>query len=105
MRTVQCKLNCKHGLHARPAAFVAGLCSGRPGGWSPFPQTEFRILRSPNKDPLEVDPKSIIELMSAVFEHGEEVTLEVKGNCELMASEFFKVVWENLADYADDVEA
>jgi len=70
-----------------------------------FPQTEFRILRSPKKDPPEVDPKSIMELMSAVFEHGEEVTLEVRGKCEIMAAEFFKVAWENLANYADDVQA
>src|SRR3989442_9146840 len=105
MKTLRCKLNCKHGLHARPSAFIAGLCKCQPGGWPMFPQTEFRIIRGPKKDPLEVNPKSIIELMSAGFEQGEEVILEVRGKCEIMASEFFKVAWENLANYADEGQA
>src|SRR5439155_17298622 len=102
MKTLRCKLNCKHGLHARPSAFIAGLCKCQPGGWPMFPQTEFRILRGPKKDPPEVNPKSIIELMSAGFEQGEEVTLEVRGKCEIRAAGFLREGWENLGNYPNE---
>src|SRR5439155_25725665 len=99
MKTLRCKLNCKHGLHARPSAFIARLCKCQPGGWPMFLQTEFRILRGPKKDPPEVNPKSIIEEMIAGFEQGEQATLEVRGKCEIMAAEFFKLARKNHGNY------
>src|SRR5262249_53988007 len=50
-------------------------------------------------------PKNIMELVSGYFEHGEVITLEVSGQFEVMASEFFKVAWEHLGAYSDDVKA
>ena len=85
----------------RPAAFVVKLCRM-------FPETEFRILtetadkKSPKKG---IDPKELMQLQFGQFYDGDEVTVEVQGKCEIMASEFLKVVWENLLDYSDDVPA
>src|SRR5262245_18518645 len=105
MRKVRCKLNCEglfnDSLHLRPAGFIVNLCNC-------FSAADFVILRDSQSDRPPTKPingKSICDLCTAGIIHGEEVTLEVKGKCEIMAAEFFKVAWENLADYADDVEA
>jgi len=57
------------------------------------------------RDSEEVDPKQLIPLTVAKFRDGEEIILEVTGSCEVLASEFFKVVWENLGNYSEDVAA
>jgi phosphotransferase system HPr-like phosphotransfer protein len=101
MRTIKCTLNCEKGgaacLHLRPAAFIAKLCNV-------FPRTQFLILRkvANTKSPKGPNAKSIMELQFGYFMHGEEVTVEVDGECEIMASEFFRVAWENLLDFTED---
>jgi len=105
----------------RPAAFIVELCNN-------FPHTEFRLLRETKADDTAkveaqrqgimkrmrgffavdeataVDPKRIMDLVCGQFIDGEEVILEVTGKCEIMAAEFFKIAWENLGDYSDDIE-
>jgi phosphotransferase system HPr-like phosphotransfer protein len=103
MEKIKCRLNCvdrfKEGIHLRPASFVAGLCNR-------FPNTEFRVFKVTDENvdlSAAVNPKSVINLTNSSFKHNEEVFLEVKGKCEKMAATFFRVAWENLGDYADDV--
>ena len=102
-RRLRCKLDCKDlfydGLHMRPASYIAALCNR-------FSQTEFKILRNEGTKKSTksiVNPKRITELLQASFAHNEEVTVEVTGECRIMASEFFKLAWENLRNYGDDV--
>lgn len=102
LKRIQCWLNCRElmseFLHLRPASFIVSLCRN-------FPKTEFRLRRE-GANPLEsINPKNIMELVCAQFEHGEVVTLEVRGQLEVMAAEFFKVAWEHLEGYSDDVRA
>ena len=101
----KCKLSCKEiyydSLHLRNAAFLTKLCRT-------FPKTEFRIFRQgtkPDEEAEFVNPKNMMEIVLGMFEHGEEVMLEVRGELQVMAAEFFKVAWENLEGYSDDVEA
>jgi len=97
---IHCKLNCRElqaeVLHARPAAFVAQLCKM-------FPNTFFNLYKKGGLKP--VDPKQALQLILGSFVHGEDVVLEVKGNLRVMAAEFFKVAWENLAGYSDNIAA
>lgn len=100
-----CKLSCKEstydGLHLRNSSFLASLCRK-------FPNTTFRLLRpaaGPGDESEPVDPKNVTELVTAQFQHGEVVTLEVSGDLQVMAAEFFKVAWENLEGYSDNVMA
>jgi phosphotransferase system HPr-like phosphotransfer protein/mannitol/fructose-specific phosphotransferase system IIA component (Ntr-type) len=102
MIKITCKLNCQDSifawLHMRPATFLVNLCKS-------FPETQFRILKNSaeeNATAESVNAQSIIDVVGAYFVHGETVTVEVIGMCQKMASEFFKVAWENLADYADN---
>lgn len=96
MRSVRCKLNFKEEMpwHLRPAGYVSGLCRR-------FPRTDF-VLRKATDPDIEIDPKNLLALTVAGFEDGEEIMLEVTGVCEVLASEFFKVVWENLSNYSAD---
>src|SRR5207253_705501 len=57
------------------------------------PNTDFKILGEQGD---EVDPKSLMSLVCGHFHDGAEVTVEVTGQLEAMAAEFFKVVWQNL---------
>ena len=84
----------------RPAKFIVNLCRA-------FPKTEFRILKHAEDDhsPQAINPKSIMSLVAGSFSDGKEVTVEIDGKCEIMASEFFKVAWENLLNYSDDTKA
>lgn len=94
---LQCKLNCRDKeaefLHQRPAAFIVKFCKQ-------FPKTEFRIFKNGRDEPI--DPKNQMQLVViGHFEHEEVVTLEVSGQLEMVAAECFKVIWENLAGFAD----
>ena len=104
-RRIWCRLRCGTApseiLDLRPAAFVSRLCRS-------FPQTEFHILKDCAKQEGQmqrVNAKSPVELTRAEFHDGDGVTLEVGGLCKIMASEFFRVAWENLKGYSDDMAA
>ena len=87
MKTIKCTLNCERDgqacLHMRPAKFIVNLCRA-------FPKTEFRILKHAEDDhsPQAINPKSIMSLVAGSFSDGKEVTVEIDGKCEIMASEF-----------------
>lgn len=104
MKTIRCLLNCEPDgaatFHMRPATFIVKLCRA-------FPDTTFRIVKNANGSMpfAEIDPKSLVDLLCGYFRHGEEVTLNVEGKCEIMASEFFKTAWENLGDYTAEFPA
>lgn len=98
-----CKLACRDNrtdvLHFRAAHFLVCLCSA-------FPKTQFRIVRhgmSANAEAEIVDPKNLLGLILGGFKDGEEVTLEVTGELQVMGAEFFKVSWEHLDHYSEDV--
>ncbi len=104
MKQLRCTLNYKEPVtwHLRPASYITGLCKL-------FPKTSFLLYRVCPQEPEPVDPsdavdpKSIMELVVAGFEDGDEVIVQVSGSCEIMASEFFRVAWENLGNYSHDI--
>lgn len=81
----------------RPGSYICKLCSR-------FPDTEFRIFKDGDTT-NPVNPKSLPQLQIGQFHNGEEVKVEVEGTSEKLAAAFFKLAWENLGNYADDVVA
>jgi mannitol/fructose-specific phosphotransferase system IIA component (Ntr-type)/phosphotransferase system HPr-like phosphotransfer protein len=103
MRTVFCKLNCREKatdvLHMRPISYLIKL-----NKW--FPLTSVRFGRAKGRQISEetVDGSAILEILAASFYHGDEIGIQVSGQCEVLASEIFKVVLENLEGFSDDQE-
>jgi len=73
------------GLHARPASQLVKVCQSA--------KSDIKIL----KGTTEVNPKSILGILSLGASHLDEITIEVSGDDE-------KVVVQNLKDFFKNAE-
>ncbi len=80
-------INNETGLHARPASDLTQMCNKF--------KSDIKIITS---EGAEINPKSIISILTAGIDKGAEITLQIEGEDEAEAGKALTDLINNLTD-------